>query len=105
MNSSAATVAVLGTFRFPPERIPEVLPHLRLLVEATRAHDGCIAYDAAVDAIDPGLIRFSELWPDHASLERHLKAPHIDPWRSAAVDCGLIDREFTIYDVSNARPL
>jgi quinol monooxygenase YgiN len=99
------TVAVLGTFRFPPDRIPEVLPHLHALVEATRLRDGCIAYDVAVDPFDPGLIRMSELWPDHASLQRHLKAPHIDPWRSAAVDCGLMEREFTIYDITNAKPL
>lgn len=36
------TVAVLGTFRFPPESIPAVLPHLKALIDATRAHDGCI---------------------------------------------------------------
>lgn len=100
-----ATVAVLGTLRFPPERIPEVLPHLKTLVETTRLRDGCIAYDATVDPFDAGLIRFTELWPDQASLDRHLRAPHIDPWRSAVVDCGLIDREFTVYDLSNARPL
>lgn len=99
------TVAVLGTFRFPPERIAEVLPHLRTLVDTTRAHDGCIAYDAAVDPFEPGVIRFSELWPDQASLDRHLHAPHIDPWRSAVVDCGLIEREFAVYDLSNERPL
>lgn len=107
VNSANATptVAVLGTFRFPPERIPEVLPHLKALVDTTRKLDGCIAYDIAVDPFDSGLIRMSELWPDHASLKRHLAAPHIEPWRSAAVDCGLMDREFFVYEVKNGRPL
>jgi quinol monooxygenase YgiN len=104
-DSKTPTVAVLGTFRFPPERIAEVLPHLRDLVETTRLRDGCIAYDVAVDPFDPGLIRMSELWPDHASLQKHLKAPHIDPWRSAAVDFGLMEREFMVYDITNAKPL
>lgn len=98
-----ATVAVFGILRFPAERIPEVLPHLRSLVTATYQNDGCIAYDVAEDPFDPGLIRFSELWPDHASLERHLKAPHIEPWRVAARACGLIERKFTAYDVSGAK--
>ncbi len=98
-------VAVLGTFRFPPERLPDVLPALRALVDETRRLDGCIAYDAAVDAFEPGLVRFSELWPDHASLARHLEAPHIEPWRKAVAECGLIEREFTVYDVSNPKPL
>jgi len=99
------TVAVLGTFRFPPESIPTVLPHLKALVDATRAHDGCIAYDIAIDPFDPGLIRMSELWPDHASLQAHLAAPHIEPWRKVAKEHGMMEREFMVYDVSNGKPL
>jgi len=97
------TVAVFGILRFPPERMPEVLPHLRTLVETTYRTDGCIAYDVAADPFDPGLIRFSELWPDHDSLARHLRAPHIEPWRSAARSCGLLERTFTAYDITGAR--
>lgn len=97
------TVAVFGTLRFPPERIPELLPHLRQLVEATYRSDGCIAYDVAEDPFDPGLIRFSELWPDHESLARHLRAPHIEPWRAVARACGLLDRKFIAYDITGSR--
>jgi len=99
------TVAVFGTLRFPPERIAEVRPHLQTLVESTRRLDGCIAYDVAEDLFAPGLIRFSELWPDHASLARHLQAPHIEPWRSAARSCGLLERKFVAYDVTDSRPV
>jgi len=97
------TVAVFGTLRFPPERMLEVRPHLRDLVEATNRHDGCIAYDVGEDPFDPGLIRFSELWPDHESLRRHLSAPHIEPWRTAARNCGLLDRTFAAYDIAGVR--
>jgi quinol monooxygenase YgiN len=95
-----AKVAVFGTLRFPPQRIAELLPHLKTLVEATHAHDGCIAYDVAEDPFDPGLIRFSELWPDRESLDRHLTAPHIGPWRAAAQACGLMDRTFAAYPIA-----
>jgi quinol monooxygenase YgiN len=98
-------IAVIGTIRFPSERVREVLPHLRKLVEATRQHDGCVAYDVAEDPFDPGLIRFSELWPDRASLDRHLVAPHIAPWREAARACGLGERSFTAYEVVAAGPV
>ena len=97
------TVAVFGTLRFPPERMAEVLPHLRELVASTNRDDGCIAYDVAEDPFDRGLIRFSELWPDHESLARHLKAPHIEPWRAIARRCGLLERKFTAYDIGSAR--
>ena len=100
-----ATVAVFGILRFPADRIAEVLPHLKTLVDATYRHDGCIAYDVAEDPFDRGLIRFSELWPDHDSLQRHLKAPHIEPWRAAARACGLVERQFTAYDISGATPV
>jgi len=97
------TVAVLGTLRFPPERVADVLQHLRALVEATYRTDGCIAYDVAEDPFDRGLIRFSELWPDHETLERHLHAPHVEPWRVAAREHGLLQREFTAYDITDSR--
>jgi quinol monooxygenase YgiN len=97
------TIAVFGTLRFPPEKMPEVRPHLQKLVETTYRSDSCIAYDVAEDIFDPGLIRFSELWPDHESLERHLQAPHIEPWRSAARNCGLLSRSFTAYDITGSR--
>jgi quinol monooxygenase YgiN len=99
------TVAVFGTLRFPPERVAEIVPHLRQLVEATYRSDGCIAYDVAVDPFDPGLIRFSELWPNHETLTRHLKAPHIEPWRAVARACGLIERHFVAYDILGSRPV
>ncbi len=83
--------------------MPEVRPHLKTLVETTCRTDGCIAYDVAEDPFDPGLIRFSELWPDHASLAKHLQAPHIEPWRNAARSCGLLERKFTAYDISDSR--
>ena len=98
-------VAVFGILRFPPERMAEVRPHLQRLVQATYRHDGCLAYDVAEDLYDAGLIRFSELWPDSESLERHLQAPHIEPWRSAARACGLMDRRFTAYEISGSRPV
>ena len=96
-------VAVFGILRFPPERLAELRPHLRTLVETTYRNDGCIAYDVAEDPFDPGLIRFAELWPDHESLAKHLKAPHIEPWRAVARRCGLMERKFTAYDIAGSR--
>ncbi len=99
-------VAVFGILRFPPEKIKEVKPHLRTLVKTTYKNDGCIAYDVAEDPFEPGLIRFSELWPDRESLNKHLKAPHIEPWRAVARSCGLIERVFNSYDInSEPKPL
>ena len=96
-------VAVFGYLRFPPCSIGSVRPHLITFVEATREHDGCIAYDVAEDLADPGLIRFSELWPSEESLDAHLVAPHIAPWREAAKKLGLQERVFTAYTTNSSR--
>ena len=93
-------VAVFGTLRFPPDKVQDVLPHLKALVEETYRNDGCIAYDVAEDLFDRGLIRFSELWPSHEALAKHLQAPHIEPWRVVARRYGLSERKFTAYDVT-----
>ncbi|WP_085936424.1 putative quinol monooxygenase [Enhydrobacter aerosaccus] len=98
-----ATVAVFGILRFPPDQMEEVRRHLKALVDATYRNDGCIAYDVGEDPFDPGLIRFSELWPSHEALDRHLKAPHIEPWRVVARRCGLMERKFVAYDVAATR--
>lgn len=96
-------IAVFGILRFPPEAMEAVRPHLRKLVRATRERDGCIAYDVGEDVFEPGLLRFSELWPDAESLARHLAAPHIAPWREICRQQGLIERAFSAYDADGAR--
>lgn len=95
-------VVVFGTLRFPPEEIDNILPHLRTLIKTTYERDGCIAYDVAEDVLDPGLFRFSEKWPDRESLEKHLVAPHIAPWRETAKKHGLISRQFTAYGIAES---
>ena len=99
------TVAVIGFVRFPPENVQALLPDLKALVDATRAHDGCITYDVAEDPFEPGVFRFSELWPDQASLSAHGQAPHIAPWRAACRKHGVIERRLEAFDVSNPRSL
>ena len=96
-----AKVAVFGTLRFPPENIENLLPHLKAFVQATQENDGCIFYEVAEDPFDRGLIRFSEMWPDRESLEKHLMAPHIEPWREQARKYGLMERLFKSYDISS----
>ncbi len=98
-------VSVIGILKFPPASLPGIRPHLLRLAEATRKADGCLAYDVAEDLFEPGLIRFSELWPDRESLEKHLQAPHIEPWITAAKELGLLESRFTAYGISGSWPV
>lgn len=93
------TIAMIGTMQFPPQAMEALRPHILQLVEQTRANDGCISYDVAEDLFTPGLLRFSEVWPDMASLERHFTAPHIAPWREACAANGIGERKFTAFEM------
>ncbi|MEY4099191.1 MAG: hypothetical protein RL300_362 [Pseudomonadota bacterium] len=101
--STPAKIAVMGHLRFPPDRMVDILPHLRRLVETTNREDGCITYQVAIDPFDPGVIRFSELWPDAQTLDRHIAAAHVVPWREAQKNCGVLERQYMIYDITGAR--
>mgnify|MGYP003583801898 FL=1 len=98
-------IALIGHMRFPADRIESLLPHVQELVRQTNLHDGCIAYDVGQDVLDPTILHFSEVWPDQASLDGHLIAPHIAPWRQACADHGIIDRHFAVYDIAGERSL
>ena len=93
----------MGHLRFPPDRIADILPHLRRVVETTIQQDGCIIYQVAIDPFDPGVIRFSELWPDAQTLDRHIGAAHVLPWREAVKNCGVLERQYMVYDITGAR--
>lgn len=96
-----AKVAVFGILRFPADNIVPLMPYLEEFVRKTQELDGCILYEVAEDPFERGLIRFSELWPDRESLEKHLVAPHIEPWREAAKKYGLLERVFNSYDINS----
>ena len=99
------TVVVIGTVRFKPEDMAKLRPLIKALAEGTRKHDGCICYDVAEDMFDPGVVRYSELWPNEDLLKKHMSAPHVAQWMKDRATFETLDRKFTVYDGSNERPL
>ena len=98
-------LVIAGTIRVPPENLPELLPHMLVVLEASRAEDGCIVYSYAEDVEEPGLIRIFEAWRDREALGAHGKAPHLAAWREAGKQLGVCDRRLTLYDVAGQTPL
>ena len=58
------------------DRIEEVMPLYRELVEKTRAEPLCISYELCIDQKDPGHFVFLEAWPDRAALDAHCATEH-----------------------------
>ena len=91
-------IVVIGTIRAPVDAMEKLRAPMAAVVAASRAEDGCIDYAYGWDVLDPGLIRVSEVWRDQAALDRHVKTPHMDPWRAVRTELGVGERRIFRYE-------
>jgi len=92
-------IAVLGSFRFPPEAIEQARPLMCAVIEATLGEPGCRAYSYAEDVADPGLFRVVELWDSREALSAHFDAPHMKVWAGQRAALGFFDRQVAAYEM------
>lgn len=95
---------IVGSIRLPPGRLPDARPIMKVMVDRSRAEDGCAEYGYAEDVLDPGLIHVKELWRDQAALDRHFASVHTAEWRSWWPSLGIKDRDLRVYEVGEPRP-
>ncbi|WP_309643041.1 putative quinol monooxygenase [Phenylobacterium sp.] len=99
------SVIIAGTVRVPPANLERFKPHMREMLAASRAEDGCLEYSYAEDVAEPGLVRVYEMWRDQACLDAHFQTPHMATWRSHWPEFKVSDRRLRLYEVSLERPL
>lgn len=97
------TLVIAGTICVPPDRLEAFRPHMRAMLEASRAEDGCLVYSYAEDVTEAGLIRVFEVWRDQGALEAHFQMPHLAAWRAAWPEFGVSDRRLIAYEVASQR--
>ena len=68
---------VLAEARIDPAKLSEVRALARQMIEASRAEEGCVSYDYAVDLLEPDLLRVIERWKDWQALHDHFATPHM----------------------------
>ncbi|WGM38472.1 putative quinol monooxygenase [Caulobacter sp. NIBR1757] len=93
-------VIVMGTVRVDPDAVQRLRPAMEAMTAASRAEDGCLTYAYALDMLEPGLVRVSELWTDRASLEAHFKTAHMATWR-AALTGQVRERDIKLYEADD----
>ncbi len=98
-------IAVLGSFRFPVDRLDEARPLMRAVIAATLAEPGCRAYSYAEDVAEPGLFRVTELWDDRAALAAHFETPHMRQWVEQRATLGFSDRRIALHEIGTAEEL
>ena len=84
-------IHVIATVELQPGKRDEYLPHFRWVQPLVRAESGCIEYAAAIDTPTtirsqlpprPDVVVIVEKWESLDALYAHLKAPHMDEYRT-----------------------
>jgi quinol monooxygenase YgiN len=92
-------IAVIGTFRLPPDRVGEAVALMQQVIRETLEEPGCQAYSYAEDVAEPGLFRVMELWLDRAALAAHFAAPHMIRWSQDRLALGFHDRRIAMHHI------
>lgn len=79
-------VQVVATIPVKPDRRDEALAVLGTLIEATRAEEGCVAYDLFESASTPDTFVMVETYADQAATDAHMSSPHLAAAFAAAQD-------------------
>ena len=90
-------IAVIGSFRFPPEAVERARWLMRAVMAATLAEPGCRAYSYAEDVREPGLFRVSEEWDSREALEAHFATERMRQWQQDRTALGFHGREISAY--------
>jgi quinol monooxygenase YgiN len=96
---------IVGTIRFPPEKMAEARPAMARMISASRQETGCLGYAYAEDILEPGLIHVIESWRDEDCLTAHFVSAHLADWRAACAAFGAFDRNLRRYDADGSRPI
>jgi quinol monooxygenase YgiN len=95
---------ILGTIRLPADRLEGARPAMAMMVEGSRAEQGCLEYSYAEDLLDRGLIHVKERWTDRAALAEHFKSAHLANWRVSWLTLGISERKLSLYEVGEGEP-
>lgn len=76
-------ILVIARLVIKPGSIPHLLGPARLVIEATRREEGCIAYDLFTSTTEPDGLVFVERWATREALSLHARTPHVAAWREA----------------------
>ena len=68
---------VVATIPTDPDAADAVRAGLAELVAATRAEEGCLAYDAYLSQAQPGVIVTIESWRGQEDLDAHMTSTHV----------------------------
>lgn len=83
-------VIIQAVIDLEPDGAEQALHDAQPFIEASRAEDGCVAYDWALDPTKPGRVHVYEEWRDEDALAGHFRDPSYAAMRDHVGRSGLI---------------
>lgn len=77
MMGGMSDLRAMATIPAQPEAVEQVRAALQDLVAATRAEEGCVAYDLFESGAAPGTFVTIETWRSQDDLDAHLASAHV----------------------------
>ncbi len=71
------TIRIIALFRAQSGKEAALKDFLGKFIEPTLKEEGCIAYELHQNTSDAADFIFIEEWASHASIDAHMKSPHI----------------------------
>jgi quinol monooxygenase YgiN len=99
------TIVISGEIRIEPDDFDAAMALVDPLVAATKAEEGCVAYDFWVDPRDRGRIRVFEEWTSAEANAAHAASEHLATFYVALAAIRVTGAELVRYEVSSQGPL
>lgn len=78
---------------------------MEAMLLASRAEEGCVSYNYAIDVLDPTKLHIVEKWVDEAALAFHFQTPHMAEFQKAIGTLDLTISEAKKYHADDGSPL
>lgn len=78
---------------------------MEAMLLASRAEEGCVSYDYAIDVLDPTKLHIVEKWVDEAALAFHFQTPHMAEFQAAISKLDLTVNKATKYQADDGSPV
>jgi len=92
-------IDVVAFVRILVDKVPEAIPHVKVLMEQSRLEPGVTRYDVYADIKEPGTYVFLETYDSLDVLKKHQGTEHFKktietctPWFSAPVEIRVLKK-------------
>jgi quinol monooxygenase YgiN len=93
-------IVVIAQASVQPQKRDEFVAALQVVVAASRAESGCLAYDAAESSEVANQFVIVERWDHRSSLDAHLGTRHALKFLGVAAACVAAPPSLEVFDIA-----